>query len=321
MGVVDSKYSGRTADEFIPGAKRVKIYSSVGEVLRDVGDVDFLVIGVATIGGRLPKEFRPAIVEAIKNGLSIISGLHQFLSDDDEFRKLAEEYGVEILDIRKGRKIDEMYMFRNLAPKIGALRIPVLGTDSCIGKRTTAWMLYDTLNSMGIKAEFVATGQTGLLQGADYGVPLDSIKGDYMVGELEAEIYRAWVEKKPHVIIIEGQGSISHPAYVCGSRAILSASQPQGVILQHAPKRKYRNFGGEELKIPITPIEKEIQLIELFGKTKVIGITLNTENMRDEEIPLYIKEYEERCRVPVEAPLKTGVRKICGRIMEMISNL
>lgn len=318
VGVIDSNFSGRYADEIVPGSKKVKIYARLKEVIEEIGKPDFMVVGVATIGGKLPFSFREHIKEAIALGINILSGLHEYLSEDEEFARLAKERNVKILDVRKPKRIEEMNMFRNLAPQIGSVRIPVLGTDSCIGKRTTAWMIYEELNSMGVSTEFVATGQTGILQGAEYGVPLDSIKGDYMVGELEAEIYRAWIEKRPKVIVIEGQGSISHPAYVCGSRAILSASRPQGVVLQHAPKRKYRNFGADTLKLPLAPLEKEIKMIELFGDTKVIGITLNTENMSDSEISMYIEKYESEFSLPVDAPFKTGVKKICKKIVELI---
>src|SRR3972149_1762639 len=116
-------------------------------------------------------------------------------------------------------------------------RTPVLGTDGAIGKRTGALLLTDALNDAGIRAACGAAGQTGLLQGSEYGVPLDAIKGDFMVGELEAEIVRAHDETKARVVVVEGQGSISHPAYVCGTRAVLMASMPSGILMMDALAR------------------------------------------------------------------------------------
>src|SRR5439155_823746 len=182
-----------------------------------------VIIGVATFGGYIPKEFRPTIREAIENRLNVVAGLHEYLNDDPEFAKLADAHGVRLVDVRKPRPIRDSKQFSDLSRKLPCLRIPVLGTDGAIGKRTTALLLTDALSAAGVPATFVATGQTGLLQGSAYGVPLDSIKADFMVGELEAEIVRAYEETRARVVVVEGQGSISHPAYVCGTRAIINA--------------------------------------------------------------------------------------------------
>jgi uncharacterized NAD-dependent epimerase/dehydratase family protein len=256
------------------------------------------------------------IVEAIKNRINVIAGLHEFLSMDSEFSSLAKEYGIELIDVRKEPPLSKMHRFTNLCKDISAVRIPILGTDSSIGKRTTAILLTKALNESGIKTVFVTTGQTGILQGFKFGVPIDSIQGDYIVGELEQEIVKAYEEEKPQVILIEGQGSISHPAYVCGTRAIITASQPDAVILQHAPNRKFRNFRKDELQLPMPDLGKEIQMIEMFSVAKVIGITLNHENMKDEEIQEKVKEYEEKFDIPCCDVFRHGCEKLVNRIKE-----
>jgi uncharacterized NAD-dependent epimerase/dehydratase family protein len=147
-------------------------------------------------------------------------------------------------------------------------------------------------------------------------VPIDSIQGDYIVGELEQAIVKAYKEEKPEVIIIEGQGSISHPAYVCGTRAIITASQPQAIILQHAPKRKCRNFRKNELELPMPDLGREIEMLEMFSNSKVIGITLNHENMNDEEIEEKVKEYEENFHIPCCDVFKHGCEKLVNNIKE-----
>src|SRR5439155_943163 len=108
---------------------------------------------------------------------------------------------------------------------------------------------------------YIPTGRAGLLQGARYGVPLDSIKGDFMVGELEREVVRAFEENRPRVVVVEGQGSISHPAYVAGTRAIIMASMPSGIVLQHAPGRKTRNFRRDVVAWPLPTGEKGIAML------------------------------------------------------------
>ncbi|MGC8912538.1 MAG: DUF1611 domain-containing protein [Thermoplasmata archaeon] len=318
-GVIDSRNAGKDAGEVLDGVKKgIPIYPSLESALADTENVKYFIIGVATIGGLLPPEYREVVKKAIEHKLNIVSGLHEYLSEDKELTALAEKYGINLIDVRKPKPLKEMHQFRNLSKTLQCLRIPVLGTDGSIGKRTTALILTDALNASGIKTVFVATGQTGLMQGSEYGVPLDSIKGDYMVGELEAEIVRAYNEKKPDVIVVEGQGSISHPAYVCGTRAIIMAAQPTGIVCQHAPKRKYRNFGKDTLKLPMPDLHKEIAMLEMFSEAKVFAITLNHENMTKEEVEEYVKIYEKDFGLPCCDVLLHGAAKIVEAIKRML---
>ncbi|MEF8835882.1 MAG: NAD-dependent epimerase/dehydratase family protein, partial [Candidatus Thermoplasmatota archaeon] len=228
------------------------------------------------------------------------------------FVELANEYGVELEDIRKSPPLDELHYFKNRKEQIDALTIPFLGTDSSVGKRTALLETYEAMKERGAKVEWIATGQTGLLQGSEYGLPLDSIKGDYMVGELEYQIWKAWKDKKPDYILIEGQGSISHPAYVCGSRAVLAGSQPDAVVLQHAPARKYRHYQSEDIQWPMPNLEDEIHLIRSYSGADVIAITINPEDLTEEEKKRYAVEYEQRFNIPstdaLESPEKIAER-------------
>ncbi len=318
MGVIDSSKAGRMAHEVVEGAKEgIPIFENLGDALSNLKECpDNLIIGVATIGGKLPPEFRPVIIEAIKNKINIIAGLHEFLSDDKEISALAKDHEVELIDVRKEPPLEELHRFANLCESLPTIRIPVLGTDSSMGKRTTAIKLTKALNEDGIKTVFVTTGQTGILQGFKYGLAIDSIQGDYIVGELEKEIVKAYENEKQEVIIIEGQGSISHPAYVCGTRAIITASKPNAIILQHAPKRIHRNFRKGELKLPMPDLEKEIQMLEIFSNSKVIALTINHENMSNGEIQETVKEYEEKFGIPCCDVFRHGCKKLVGAIKQ-----
>ena len=317
LGVIDSTKAGRMAHEVVEGASEgIPIFADISDAIAGLEKhPDVLIIGVATIGGMLPPEFRPAIIEAIKNGIGVIAGLHEYLSEDKELTSLAGKYGVELIDVRRDPPLEKMKLFANLCKELPCLRIPILGTDSSIGKRTTAIELTKALNNEGVKTAFVTTGQTGILQGFKYGVPLDSIQGDYMVGELEQAIVKAYENEKPQVILIEGQGSISHPTYVCGSRAVITASQPNGIILQHAPGREYRNFRKDELKLPMPNLEDEIKMIELFSGTKVIALALNHENMSQGEEEEIAKQYEEQFEIPCCDVFRHGCTKLVDAII------
>ncbi|OLE57837.1 MAG: hypothetical protein AUI36_14275, partial [Cyanobacteria bacterium 13_1_40CM_2_61_4] len=251
-------------------------------------------------------------------GLDVAAGLHEFLSDDPEFSGLAARHGVRLIDVRKPRPLRELAQFSDLSRHLPCLRIPVLGTDGAIGKRTTAILLTEALRAAGVEAEFVATGQTGLLQGARYGVPLDAIKGDFMVGELEREVARAYMENTPKVVVVEGQGSISHPAYVAGTRAIIMASMPSGIVLQHAPARKTRNFRRDVVAWPMPTVEKEIQMLEMFSDSKVIAITLNHEDLTPSDVQKIEQDYESRYGLPTCDPLVDGCGKLVNKIQSML---
>jgi len=318
LGVIDSTKAGRDAGEVLDGKKNgIPIFKSVEQALDNLPKKpDFLIVGVATVGGMLPKEFRPALREAIKHKINIISGLHEWLALDPEFSRLAKENSVTITDIRKESPLKKMHYYRNLASKMNAVRIPVLGTDAASGKRTTAVILTKELNDRGIKTSFVATGQTGLLQGSRFGVPVDAIRGDYVVGELENAIDMAYRMEHPRVIIVEGQGALSHPAYVTGSRTIVSASSPNAVVLQHAPARKWRTYHERELHLPNGTIDREMELIKAYAGCDVIAISINHQGMTRTQVLVKIAEYEKEYGIPACDPLVDGTGKIADAIVK-----
>jgi len=321
VGIVDSTQAGKDAGEVLDGVKKdIPIFASVKDALSRLDSrPDVLIIGVATVGGMLPKHFRPIIKEAIRNKIDIISGLHEWLEQDHELASLARRHKVRITDIRKEPPLDKMHHYRNLASKMKAVRIPILGTDAASGKRTTGIILTKELNKRGINTSFVATGQTGLLQGSRFGIPLDAIRGDYVVGELENAIDIAYRTEHPQVIIIEGQGALSHEAYVTGSRTIVSASSPNAVVLQHAPARRWRSYHTDELHLPNGTIEREMELIKVCAGCDVIGITINHTDMTRKEVERKIAEYERKYNLPACDALVDGTGKIADAIIEKFS--
>ena len=190
-------------------------------------------------------------------------------------------------------------------------RIAVLGTDGAIGKRTTATILTRALNERGIKAVMVGTGQTGLIQGARYGIALDAIPSQFCSGEMEATVVAAYEGEDPDVIIVEGQGALSHPAYLT-STFILRGSRPDGVVLQHAPGRP---FLGDFPDVPMPTPASEIALIETFADTKVIGLTINHENMTDVEVTAAMALYELDLGVPATDALTQSPERLVDMVL------
>lgn len=297
VAVIDSSRSGNDAGTILSGKpKGIPIVSTVEE--GTALGAKTLIVGVATDGGYIPDEYRAFIVDALARGMNVVSGLHEFISDDPEFSALAAKYGSYITDVRK--------LFRDIRPpytgeisEVGALKIAVLGTDSAIGKRTTAVIMTNALREKGIPAAMVGTGQTAWMQGFKHTVVVDSMINDFIPGGLESMTVEAWREENPRVIFIEGQGSVLHPAYP-GSFEIIGACRPEGIILQHAPKRKFFDgFPG----IPIPDLKKFIDILEMLSGHKVIAISLNREGMTDKEVAEEISSLESRFGIPVFDPL------------------
>lgn len=278
LAVIDSTCAGSDAGEAIGDPPRgIPVVASLAEAINAANRAGkaatHLVIGLAPDGGRLPPAAREHVAEAIGLGLHVDSGLHDFLSDDPKLTRLAGEHGVVIRDIRKPPPRSQLHFFEGKIEEVESYTIALLGTDSAIGKRTSATLLAKGLEAIGVRAEMIGTGQTAWLQGARYGIVLDSLVNDFVSGEIEHAVWQAWHDLRPDVILLEGQGSLLNPAYP-GGFELLAAGRPDAVILQHAPaRREYDGFPGYRLH----PLRKQIDAIELISDKPVIAITLNHE--------------------------------------------
>jgi uncharacterized NAD-dependent epimerase/dehydratase family protein len=319
LSVIDSEKAGLDSGVVLgdePNA--IPICRDLAEAVAYAGGIpDYFVFGMAPASGMLSSHERGVVLEAIDLGMSIVNGLHEFLNDDPAFAAASAAKNVEIIDIRKPRAKKDLRLFSGRIADVTCPRISVLGTDCAIGKRTTATVLMRALNARGLNAVMVSTGQTGLIQGARYGVALDAVPSQFCAGELEAAIIEAFEREDPDVIIIEGQGALSHPAYSTSS-FILRGSCPNGVVLQHAPGRPHRcDFEQMPMPMPAT----EINLIETFADTKVIGLTINHENMTDAEVSTAITLYENELGIPATDALTRSSERLVEMILEAFPEL
>jgi uncharacterized NAD-dependent epimerase/dehydratase family protein len=307
LSVVDSRHAGKDAGIVLDGkARDIPIYKELGlavdEALAQGNPATHLVIGLAPDGGRLSGEARSDVAKAIKLGLNVDCGLHDFLSEDAEIAQLAAQYGVALRDIRKPPHRKDLHFFSGKIEEVTSLKVAVLGTDSAIGKRTTAWILLDGLREEGYRAELIGTGQTAWMQGVSYSIILDSLINDFVAGEIEHAVWSAWKASQPQVIVIEGQGSLMNPAYP-GGFEILAAGRPDVVVLQHAPgRREYDGFPG----YPIHPLETQIQVIELLSEKPVVAISVNHENLDKSKVAEACQEIRKKIRLPACDPLVNG---------------
>ena len=312
LSVIDSEKAGLDAGTVLDGTPNaIPICRDLSEALGKAVTVpDYFIFGMAPSSGMLSLYERGLVLEAISRGMNIVNGLHEFLGDDPVFKAACAVSDVEIFDVRRPPDKKDLHMFTGNITQVSCPVIAVLGTDCAIGKRTTATILSQALNDRGVNTVMIGTGQTGLIQGARYGVALDAIPSQFCAGELEAMVIKAFMAERPDVILVEGQGALSHPAFSTTS-FILRGACPDGVVLQHAPNRKHRcDFPGMTMPEPST----EINLIETFAETKVIGVTINHENMTDAEVGSAILRYEDQLGIPATDALSRSPE----RLVEMV---
>jgi uncharacterized NAD-dependent epimerase/dehydratase family protein len=318
VGLVDRKHAGGDAGQLLDGRKRdIPVHTDVDaavEGARTAGrEATHLVVGLAPDGGRLPEHGKVAVKAAIRAGLHVDSGLHDFLTDDPDLVALAQAAGVTLRDVRRSPPRDRLHFFTGRIAQVPAIRVAVLGTDSAVGKRTTAWLLIDALREAGVKAELIGTGQTAWMQGVKHGILLDSLVNDYVTGEIEHAILQCWEDSHPRVIVLEGQGSLLHPAYP-GGFELLAAGQPAAVVLQHAPKRQvYDGFPG----FPLHPLARQIAAVEAVSDARVVAITVNHEDMQPSEVRPACVDIQRRTGRQCCDPLLEGA----GAVVEALAPL
>ena len=184
--VIDSTLAGKICKEVVGYGGDIPIISSIEEGLKF--NPDTLVIGIALVGGVLPEEWKKFIIKAIKYKLNVINGLHTFLTDDKDIIRYARRYGVEVIDLRKPPDI--YHVACGKWKKIKSKVILSIGTDCAIGKKSAVFEIYRVFRKIGKRADFIATGQTGMLIGGK-GVAIDAVKSDFVAGVMELEVVKS----------------------------------------------------------------------------------------------------------------------------------
>ena len=306
VGIVDKKYSGQYASSIYPSLPKIPIYDSIESAKNARKDADVLLIGVAPPGGKLPLEWIPDIKHALKLNLNIVNGLHDFLNDVKQLSDLAKRNKLWIWDVRK-------YQGPLLVANAQLLKSPIqviltVGTDAAIGKMTVAVEMEKAAQQQNLKAKFIATGQTGMMISGG-GIPIDAIIGDFMAGAIEEEVLKA-ARVNYKIAIVEGQGSVFHPAWSGVTLALCHGALPHKLILCHKPDKK--TLRNTDIKIEsLNQFIKAYENISLpLRKAKVAGIALNTINLNENQTIDIIKQIENETDLPVDDPVKNGGFKL-----------
>jgi len=273
VAVLDSSQAGRNVAEDLPGHD-IPFVATLAEAL-PLGP-DALLIGIAPTGGRLPDQWRATILAALGAGLDVLSGLHTFLGDDPELAPMATASGATIVDFRRPPERLETAVGRLHGP--GKRVILAVGTDCAVGKKTVCLELRRAARRAGQSAAFVATGQTGIMI-EGWGVAVDRVISDFLQGTVEWMVEEG--ERRGDWVLVEGQGSLDHPAYSSVTLGLIHGATPHGMVMVHMPGLTDHDFDHVPgRRFPIPPLVPFIRIHEeiaaLVAPAKVVAVALNT---------------------------------------------
>jgi uncharacterized NAD-dependent epimerase/dehydratase family protein len=305
VALLDTTQAGKTAGELLGVGGSIPIVAK----LADAPGANTLLIGIAPSGGKLPPAWRAVLLEAIDRGMNVVSGLHDFLSDDTEISAAAAKKGVEIHDVRKNNEKD---VSNRLNLREDCLRIHTVGQDCSVGKMLASVELAIGLKKRGYDAKFIATGQTGIMIEGD-GCPVDCVVSDFVNGAVEKLIL---ANQHHDFLLVEGQGSLSHPRYSAVTLGLLHGCMPQGMILVYEAGRK--NVHGMDY-IPLVPLKKIVEVNEMMASlampSKVIGVAMNSRTLSPDEAEAERDRVRRELGVPVCDVIRHGPDDLLDAIL------
>ncbi len=296
--VLDSTTAGRTAQDVLGFGGGIPVVATFEDAMGFQPNA--LLIGIAPAGGQFPLEWRALMVNALRAGLDVWSGLHTMLGDDAEFAAVASESGAAIHDLRRPpADLDVSY---GRVRDVDATVILTVGSDCNIGKMTTLLQIQDAVRQRGHRVSFAATGQTGILiEGR--GIAVDAVIADFIAGAAEQLTIEAAADAD--IVLVEGQGSIVHPAYSGVTLGLMHGSLPHAMILCAQPSRTTVNRNPW---VPIPTLSELIRLYEQLAEplrpAPVVAVALNTYDLSDIEA----REAIERARAETGLPVTDPVR-------------
>ena len=315
--VIDSRFAGRDAGEVLDGRPvGIPIVKHLADALAHASKTaaaTHFVVGLAPDGGRLPAAAPRTCARRSSGGCTLtVDSTISSRTIRPSPRSPGRRDSSSAISARR-RLAMTMHFFSGKIEHVTSLKIALLGTDSAVGKRTTAWILVHAFRKAGWAAELVGTGQTAWMQGARYSIVLDSLINDFVAGEIEHAVWSAWREASPQAIVIEGQGSLMNPAYP-GGFEILAAGRPDCVVLQHARKaQEYDGFPG----YPIHGLPQQIEAIRILSGKPVVAITINHEEMDEAEIAASLETITKETGLPAFDVLKSGAAELVDLLQKL----
>lgn len=305
VALLDSTQAGKTSQQLLGVGGPIPIVAK----LSDAPQANTLLIGIAPQGGKIPPAWREVILAAIERGCDVISGLHEFLSDDAAFVAAAEKRGTVLVDVRKN---EERNVAQGKGFRAGCLRIHTVGQDCSCGKMVVSVEVARGLAAKGHDAKFIATGQTGILIEGD-GCPVDRVISDFLNGAVERQVL---ANEHHEILVIEGQGFIAHPQYSPVTLGLLHGAQPQGLILCYEAARPHvMGLPGVKLK----PLSELRMLYETIGSaltpTRVIGVGMNSRLLSPEAAEIERERVRSELGLPVCDVFRHGPQELVDAVL------
>ena len=305
--ILDSERAGEKQDGF-------PIVGTVADALAHRPSA--ALVGVATQGGRFPPAWRELLKQCIGAGLDIENGLHEFISEDPELGELAALHGVELRDLRKPPRGLNVPTGENLTH--AARVVLTVGSDCAIGKMTVSLELDAEARHRGIASEFVPTGQTGMAI-AGWGMAVDAVVSDFLAGSSEALVLEG-LRRGGELLWVEGQGSLTHPAYSGVTLGLLHGSAPHALVLCHLAGQ---DVVDDDPRFPMPSLSELIELYErntlIARRAKVVAIALNTRNLDDDGARAAIAAAEAETGLVAGDPVRFGVAGILDSVLDGVS--
>lgn len=315
VAVLDGPHAGRRLAEVMPDLRRDAPIVATLQEGRDLGATS-LLLGVATPGGWMPESWRPWLIEAIEAGMEIANGLHRFLEDDAELVALAQRHGATLWDVRKPP--DDIPLFSGKHLDRPAHVVGVVGSDCAVGKMTVALELEAAGRAAGTATEFVATGQTGILI-AGKGIAVDRVISDFVAGAAEMLIGDA--DPSSQVLLVEGQGSLWHPAYSAVTMGLLHGSAPQSLVFCH---QAHREAIEEPPYTRLPPLDEMVEVYERTASTvrpaEVVCIALNCAGLDDDQATAAIVEAEAATGLPAGDVFRGSAERLWDAVSAAITS-
>ena len=323
VAILDSTIAGRNAGEWMPGHD-IPAVATLDEALAIPGRPrpDTLLIGIAPTGGRLPDAWRTVLLEAIHAGLELHSGLHTLLGDDPEIAAAAAAAGVRIVDHRRAPDRMDCAVGRRHLP--GRRVILTVGTDCAVGKMSVALELRRAALAAGDRAVFVPSGQTGMMIDG-WGVSVDRVISDFLNGTVEWLVEQA--EGMGDWILVEGQGSLDHPAYSSVTLGLIHGATPHAMVLACKVGQAAHDFDHlPDRSFPIAPLRPFIELHEQIAGTvapsKVVAVAVNTSPLADDDSARRaIAAVAAETGLPADDPVRFGAARLWAEIRSAVEGL
>jgi uncharacterized NAD-dependent epimerase/dehydratase family protein len=303
VAIVDSQRTGE-----VQGG--VPIVAGVDDALGF--DPTTAVVGVATQGGRFPPEWRELLRAAISKGLHVENGLHEFLADDAELSALAARHGVELRDLRRPPAGLDVPTGANL--ELPVKTVLTVGSECAIGKMTVSLELDRAARARGLASRFVPTGQTGIAI-AGWGIAVDAVVSDFLAGAAERLVVEGH-ERGGELLMVEGQGSLVHPAYSGVTLGLVHGAAPHAFVLCHlAGQTEVEGYPGH----PIPPLPELVELHERIAlparKARVAAIALNTRLLGEDEAQAAVKAAEAETSLTADDPVRFGPQRVLDAVL------